>query len=354
MLLLPLYTNFMLKPNRELTLQERRDKHKLRARQKQVKLRQYWGRRVQFAIHCKDPLKEEFAREQLRLCDEQLHQESESVADILVHNNHHAFEKAQSLVEDIYRKLQQHDPDAGERVDPSFALLNHMRKGTQLPHMFQDSCALWSYTRSKFCERAFLVSRSLRCLTRKRRRGDESLRKRLETVQTACCIGCGPGNDAVGLVAFVESALLPSFSFLLLCDYAIEAWQVVHRPLSSLLVPRHVAQFETCFCNVKESFQSATNQLLRQRIEGIDMFLISYLLTETHGQWESFLVPLIHCAKTGTLFYFAEPRPWQLQLLLGMSRGLLDVVWLDTSMDDPAMQALGSRVGPAVFLAMKR
>ena len=109
-------------------------------------------------------------------------------------------------------------------------------------------------------------------------------------------------------------------------------------------------------------------------VEGADIFLISYLLTETRNQWDKFFVRLVGLAKDGAIFYFSEPVSWQLHWLIrmfsgrteppsfGLAGGMvmpsplsgLRFVWIDSSMYCPEMQGLDRRSGgPAVLLALK-
>jgi hypothetical protein len=117
----------------------------------------------------------------------------------------------------------------------------------------------------------------------------------------------------------------------------------------------------------------------------IDLYIFSYILTETRGKWEEFLQDLVASAKPNALFYFAEPTPWQLHhlrnhvLLVAQvqvlqpasmdsvvdrdhaaiattttTTSLLDYIWVDSSMNQSAdLQAMDGRLGPGALLARK-
>ena len=140
-------------------------------------------------------------------------------------------------------------------------------------------------------------------------------------------------------------------------DYVIREWQAILNPLQEILLENkyvNTMQFE--FCDVTESLLVETNdrakQLLVSHRAGAMLFLISYLLTETRGKWEPFLRELIRLAQPGALFYFAEPTPWQLHVVTKIED--LQVVWLDSSMNQPKVQVMDRRFGPAVLMGQKK
>ena len=296
-------------------------------------------------------------------------------------------------------------------------LLRNMTKGTVSQSMFDNRAALLGYTRQKFFERAMLLYTSMDKL---RRRGQptihangtsdqthnknncnnndiqlvmkqmkirEKIWNKVQTgqVRTFCAIGCGPGNDAVGLLTFLHcanhhnvklsssSSKSSSFSTIMaldeiiLMDWSIEQWDnAVLKSLYSVLQESNLLvglqrgkmdqMFKTCFCDVMKPFNDGDNNDARNTIQtsSCDVYLISYLLSETNGRWESFFAGLVHSAKSESLFYFAEPTPWQLHRFIELFSKYLDFVWLDSSMDCPSMQSLDGRLGPAVLAAIKR
>jgi len=237
-----------------------------------------------------------------------------------------------------------------------------MTRATQTRDMFRDPDALWGYARSKFYVRARLLADALGPLRGQdqvgegwnrgvgsavlpplRDGGDGGVEglvlDRLLRVRSACSIGCGPGNDAVGLVALLGSrvtsvsmrkdlqqpTVLDRMVFL---DYAIDEWKsTILSPLvDSILIPGgYVRSVEMDYCDVKQSlFHCVSNSGAQKALGYIcqvkddreyhlhspcDIYLISYLLSETRGHWEDFVTELVYASEKGTLFYFAEPSP---------------------------------------------
>jgi SAM-dependent methyltransferase len=199
-------------------------------------------------------------------------------------------------------------------------------------------------------------------------------------IRQVCSLGCGPGSDAVGLVAFLQwigEANLEvtsdgsketchdinerqpcSLERILLFDFAIDDWIQVLEPLIEVLgKEKPETKIHWGYCDVSHPFASVRYgdaTLPMYRIEESDIFLISYLLTETRGQWELFFQQLIDCAKPHSVFYFAEPTPWQLHGFKELFQDNVDFIWLDSSMDHPNLQPLDGRVGPAVLLGIKK
>jgi len=300
-----------------------------------------------------------------------------------------------------------------------------MKKGTQEISMFKNEDALLGYVWTKFVERGTLVVLSLSKLdpnafdiqdtNKYESKLHQKIWNQLLKVQTACSIGSGPGCDAAGLISFLRSHkqkydqqlpslasssyLLESFLFL---DWAVEEWKFVTTPLESILVPQQIRRIDSEFCDVTVSLHAASNHKVLQKLlrknsdnhneisnadtvsttfkelgcdssntinikSSCDIFLISYLLTETHNKWDAFLIELVELSNPGTLFYFAEPNPWQLHRVVNLfqdrqqqARSLLDFVWLDSSFNNPCLQALGSRsafrgsTGAGVLMAIKK
>lgn len=288
-------------------------------------------------------------------------------------------------------------------------LLRHMTAGTQEQSMFRDEAALWGYTRHKFFERAMLLCVSLGrirvedgdngdgcgCGDRDRDREagadvyGEERRERMKQMEVrkrawriiqngglrkACSIGCGPGNDAAGLISFLRMTLANDGNALedvLLLDWSIEEWKEVIAPLDDILRNKGFvgnAGVKTSFCDVTRDLDHESNSDAREEIcrttssmaektqgqSNYDIYLISYLLSETRGKWESFFQSLVSAAKSGSMFYFAEPMPWQLHRFIELFQDELDFVWVDSSMDRPMLQKAERRAGPSVLFAIKR
>ena len=310
------------------------------------------------------------------------------------HHHHQEQEEAKLFVRKIAQQLQQKQPTRHGAAKKQFQteqarhLLKHMTKGTQHKGMFENEDALWGYARQKFVERAMLVCHSFCQLqylevvvdttTTTKNRKKDLLWNRLLNVQTICSIGCGPGNDVVGVVAFLRTQQQQkqnnSFQKVLphvLClDYVMDEWQTVLSPLQEIMVGPHVNTMSLESCDVTQSLSDVANErakhlLFHQRKKKkdddddekhnheVDLYLFSYVLTETRGKWEPFVRDLLHHAPPGSLFYFAEPTPWQLHPLRTLDG--METVWLDSSMNaSPSQQASDKRFGPAVLLGQKK
>jgi hypothetical protein len=284
----------------------------------------------------------------------------------------------------IHKPKKSYDArDKVEQVNNCRKLMRQMSTGTQTKESFRNNPQiLWEYTRQKFLERAMLVFTSLSKLqplnsgsytgescveTWKQRRMWEQIQK----VRHACSLGSGPGNDLVGLVAFLrkqhqlcckhrppQRGNLPNQSTAAMTlqdkeatedkiidtsdailhtavalDWVEEEWRCIVEPLQNLLAPTFIRHFTTQSFDVTQPLYSTENDVThdappcnsRNRSALIcatkcDIFLISYLLTENRGRWEVFCRQLFHAAKKGALFYFAEPTSWQLHILLHMMK----------------------------------
>lgn len=151
----------------------------------------------------------------------------------------------------------------------------------------------------------------------------------------------------------------------ILLDYAIKDWKdAVLNDLKSILSNSFGSEVVCEHCDVTVPLQEQHQQLW-PHLETTDIFLISYLLTETRDKWDEYLAQLVEKAKQGAIFYFAEPLPWQLHRLIRMSSSSatdsvlsplkrLRFAWVDSSMNHPEMQELDGRAGtPALLLAIK-
>jgi len=306
-------------------------------------------------------------------------------------------------------------------------LLKAMTKGEQQRHMFEDPSTLWGYTRQKFNERATLLATSLRklsldpnceeinCLTSH----ELDLKQKVwnvlrhKKIRNVISVGCGPGNDAVGVISLLatlsenekyeeigildetHSNLSETFQKektqykysdkspvirylienLVLLDWAIPEWDsAILQPLWSILKKMNIVENMKCnFCDVTKSFFDESNHFMRMSLAELhkadgrtpqvnvtklctpksDIILVSYLLSETRGKWEAFFSELISYSISGTIFYFAEPVPWQLHRFCTLFGSQLDFLWIDSSMNCPTLRDLDRRIGPAILLAVK-
>ena len=351
------------KANKDLTPQERTAKRKLK---KELKVQQKRARletRLRHAIKCKNTRIEQETRTALQALSGTQHDpvavEDTSQRKFVI-----------SICSDLQRKQHQDKETKQVQTEQAVSLLRHMTKGTQAKDMFQDSNALWGYARQKFFERAMLVCNSFRNLHPSKQVIDTAKRtmlwEQLQSIRQVCSVGCGPGNDAVGAVAFLKSVQkdAPQLERAVLLDWAMEDWSVVVQPLCEIISPTYIRVVDTASCDIAESLLDAevNRQAKAFLVNGnastpsspVDLFLVSYLLTEVRGKWHTFIKNMIAISKSNTLFYFAEPTPWQLHLLCDMFKDELDFCWLDSSMDHPDLQPLENRLGPGVLLGRKR
>ena len=396
--------------------------------------------RIAHAISRKDPEVEHQARQDLAelLC---LHQEFPSSYK----QNHDirsssAIERQNLALEEVTHVFRQLLSSFGRQTQlctkqtqnsKARNLLQHMTKGTQTSDMFEDIAALQGYVRKKFYGRAALVIKSLGELSPDALRMapavddvDEHYRLQYESqrkimrlcydkllkIERVCSIGCGPGNDVVGITSFLrayssgmamenatdESSKDTTWHTLeevMLLDFVVNKWkEAALNQLIQILHPQSVRKIRCESCDVTKPLLS-TNQLnllhgskandevnspnISQFVQNADIFLISYLLSETHDTWDVFFVQLVELAPVGALFYFAEPMAWQLHRLIRMTdphstkntrdSGIIEsqvidvtpmhrlkTIWIDSSMHCPELQQMDGRAGgPAVLLAVK-
>eukprot|EP00581_Thalassiosira_minuscula_P033428 CAMPEP_0183763658 /NCGR_PEP_ID=MMETSP0739-20130205/9844_1 /TAXON_ID=385413 /ORGANISM="Thalassiosira miniscula, Strain CCMP1093" /LENGTH=121 /DNA_ID=CAMNT_0026002105 /DNA_START=95 /DNA_END=457 /DNA_ORIENTATION=+ len=115
---------------------------------------------------------------------------------------------------------------------------------------------------------------------------------KLGSIERVCSLGCGPGNDAVGLIAFLRSyfnremvidSSLPSMKEIFLLDYAMDEWKdAILDYLIPILVPDYAGKVTCETCDITEPL---ANERIEQFVKDSDIFLTSYLLTETRNQW---------------------------------------------------------------------
>lgn len=344
------------KPNKELTPQEKKAKRELKKQLKIQKTRVRLENRLRHAIRRNDARIEQETRMALDAFDEHNHTTATPSGEIIpLEDETPERQFLLHICSELQRKQTiQHNKDKRHcQTQQARTLLRHMTKGSQEKRMFQDSDALWGYTRHKFFERAMLVCTSFMKL----RESHEELWNQLRSVRRICSIGCGPGNDAVGVAAFLKETGSPNLERAVLMDWALEDWKVVVKPLEKIICPTHISAMEMSSCDVAESLlDSDANRHPKQLLvnQPMDLFLISYLLTEVRGQWHAFVNDIIHISSPSTLYYFAEPTPWQLHVLRKSFEDQLEFVWVDSSMGQPHLQPLDNRVGPGVLLGRKR
>ena len=261
------------------------------------------------------------------------------------------------------------DPDTTKRDQTEIAreLLMNMTKGTQTESMFENDQALLGYTRQKFNERATLAYKSL-----DRARKYPELFHRLIKTRQICSIGCGPGCEIVGALCFLilgenpqdvsrlqSTNLSPSNSVVLdrivLMDYVMPKWKrLVIDSLVPLIAPHYVSQVSAHNVDVRFKLGQEMNETLAGSdvdFAGLDLVMVSYLLTETRGNWKDFFGDVMKKLKSGALLLLSEPTAWQLHSFLQRYADYIaSHQWLDSSQDDPELQPLEARMGPAVVL----
>jgi len=390
--------------NTKLTEEERETKRRLKAELKHQRRVKSLETKIKHAISRKDAVIEKSAREELKTLleskndtiqiSQQLSQWSlnppindtkhkAAVDDVIV-----ILRKLLSSIDDEDRQTVKKDKI--EQTMKARTLLSNMTKGSQTKSMLKDITALRGYTRQKFHGRATLLIESFANITPESLELAPTIYSRLDTqqqqecidqmeimnmcyekldnIQRVCSLGCGPGNDAAGLVAFLRSFMnrKDALEEIVLLDYAIEDWQeAVLDDLTPILVPGYISKITCESCDVTRSIKS---DIVEQYIRDSDIFLTSYLLTETRNKWAEFIIELIDLSKVGAMFYFAEPVPWQLHQVIRMSTNQsekstdidylplnkLRFAWIDSSIHQPLFQKLDGRpAGPAILLAIK-
>ena len=271
-------------------------------------------------------------------------------------------------------KLLHHEGYASHRdiaMSDADLLLRNMSLGTQELEMF-SSAACWGYVKRKFVPRAVLVFDHLRALERV----DAELWQALTRCARCCVsIGGGPGNDAYGLYLLFRHVFGEARSCqLTVLDMASVQWRETFDCVRDQLLSSVAKTFDSQArlgeaeeqeltlelhpCDVCQPLEAACNSAAAAVAPSADLFLISYVLTETRGAWLGFVTSLWRAAKIGALFYFAEPTPWQLHLLIREFAWTVnrDVYWVDDTLGQTASeQALMMRHGgPGIMVAVKR
>lgn len=381
------------KSNAQLTPSELECKKRLKSELKFQRRVKKLETRIKHAISRNDPVVEQSAREELvallstknnegstddqQVCDLFSPSKTEPEGQAALDEVLLIFRRLLSSIDDDDKK--QMSITKVQQTEKARNLLGNMTKGTQSKSMFQDITALRGYTRQKFYGRAALIIESMAKLSPTSMEQASSLQssrdsqehmhqkeldmcwEKFGNVENACSLGCGPGNDAVGLIALLRTYFgKDCINNICMLDYAINEWKdAVLNNLIPILVPEYVENITCGSCDVTNSID---DDGIKQMVEESDIFLTSYLLTETRNQWDKFFIELVGLAKVGALFYFAEPVPWQLHRLIQLSKVEDDIsplhclrfVWIDSSMHFPEMQPLDRRSGgPAVLVAIK-
>lgn len=389
------------KPNSQLSKEEREE---MRLMKKRIKLQAKISslhRTIRHAKGRKDFITESSAKKTL---SDLLEKENDTIREMQLDSNLEQDQcssqdicqptdmkqQAKSVILRVSNALMKRSTSNKERqIVEAVTLLKHMTKGTQQKNMFQETNVLWGYTRQKFYERALLVCNSLARIqvtendtARSDAVEDEDavrkeqliFRKKVWNlfenglIRKCCSIGCGPGNDLVGLKTFLRLCSKEETDLLeksVLMDWSIDEWKgAVIDPLIMLLHKQgfNSNDIQMVFCDVTKDLDDKINHDARdifnqhnqQAFADIDIYLTSYLLSETRDKWLPFFKSVVSYAKGGSLFYFAEPVPWQLHRFIDCFQGDLDFMWLDSSMNYPSLQKADRRTGPAVLFAMKR
>jgi hypothetical protein len=351
------------RPNTELSHAERQAKRQLKKILKQqTRIRKY-ETRLQQATTRGDEVTAARARKELEDYCNLLSQDPNSV----VHEHGFkrnsrtrkdeespAIDKGRRWMLKIWNKLilQIKDPETTKQnqTDHARELLQNMTKGTQTESMFDNDQALLGYTRQKFMERALLAFKSLDQV----KKYPDFFNILMRTRQSLH-IGCGPGCDALGVLAFLkhcdEDAILDR---IVLMDYVMPKWKsLVIDSLIPLISPKHVIRVDTASADVRSPFQNGMNRTFCNSMDfsQVNLVVVSYLLTETRGKWQDFFRDLFQKIKPRTLMLLCEPTAWQIHLLIKEYRDHIErYQWLDSSQNAPELQVLEGRMGPAVLM----
>ena len=247
-----------------------------------------------------------------------------------------------------------------------------MTKGEQEESMFEDAAALWGYTRQKYVERARLICRSFLKLhpLKTAPTGTELSAEQLElklciweaflSVDRVCSIGCGPASDVAGLFALKRSICLENKGgfdppSLLLLDFVIDQWKATILDIAlPIMDGEGLADMERIAFKKTDITKRESNTMLPPNSRpGNTLFITSYLLAEQREKWHDYYTSLARTAKSGDIFYFCEPTPWQLHSLIGLTKDWLSFLWVDSSMYFAELQPTDMRAGPAVLVASR-
>jgi hypothetical protein len=314
-----------------------------------------------------------------------------------------------------------------QRLESSRQLLSNMTKGKQALEDFVDNIeGLQGYTQQKFIERAVLIASAIRRAQHyflQNSTGSSTITTSspmfaLDSIRSIASIGCGPGCDAVGVIAAAAVILnggkasinndITQKEFVLdrvlLLDWAMDHWKPILTSVRDILIEEHLIQsMDMASCDVRVSLfkqqnqmavhdndvtntvfehscsqdvislltnaksqESATASTVNERRLAVNMFVISYLLSETRGQWHHLLDDVVQQSVPGTAFLLTDPTAWQLHAFRrryefstlkerhsNKPHRQFHFVWLDSSMDRPELQVLEGRIGPAILMGIK-
>ncbi|KAL9190756.1 hypothetical protein ACHAXT_000462 [Thalassiosira profunda] len=302
--------------NALLTPSEREKKRRLKAELKFQRRVKKLETRIKHAISRSDPVVEQSTREELAAL--LLTKKGGGAAGdhlqriINCPSKDPRGKAALNIVLDIHRRLLASTMDADEKekvrdnkiqqTKKARHLLRNMTKGTQSKSMFQDVTTLRGYARQKFHGRASLIVESFGKLSPEYLKEAASMSsmddgqqrqwtqqmeimnmcwEKLGRIEKVCSLGCGPGNDAVGLTAFLRSYFdcKEGINEMSLLDYAIDEWKsAVLDDLVPLLVPESAKKMTCQHCDITGHL---SDECIVQIAKEADIFLTSYLLTET-------------------------------------------------------------------------
>lgn len=186
--------------------------------------------------------------------------------------------------------------------------------------------------------------------------------ERIRRVKRVFSIGCGPGNDLVGLISFLKFHFEISLEKAYLLDWAVDQWSTLLTPLKEKL-RKFCCEINIDSCDITQSlFSQSNDQLLKfcnDSKDDVEIICLSYVLTEQREKWHEFLLELIEKSSKNAIFYFAEPITWQLFCVISLlkekiaDRVGICFLWIDSSCFLKHLQKIEGRNGPAVLLIVK-
>jgi hypothetical protein len=393
------------KCNQDLSKEEHAAKKKLKKFFQLQKRRHKLQVRLRTATEHRNEALVEQTRRELSQLDRTIEEEEEQSDDLLKEFNSLSEneQRARDWVLVIYRQLQSRLDSIHTNQSPATkevwteqarVLLTNMTLGTVEVSMMDNEAALRGYTRHKFFERAMLVVQSLAKLTSTVGPFEDVWCHRLQSVYTICSVGCGPGGDAVGVLAFLETFFSNHHQQqqqqqqqrrrLVLFDWAMPQWSsLVLNPLQEILLAHASTSVNLVECDIRTSLwtdpihkEARRHLFMEDQINKndeprstsnddgprfnssatnvVDLFVISYVLSETRGQWHFFLDDVVASSHPGTMFLLTDPTAWQLHLFRERYEEKIEWQWLDSSMHRPELQPLEGRVGPASVVGIKQ
>jgi hypothetical protein len=135
---------------------------------------------------------------------------------------------------------------------------------------------------------------------------------------SVCCIGGGPGSEAIGLAKWTERQQLGQAQLdVLVTDKFPEwgkNWEAIQRHINTTLRKRQVAQSNALQLQVRGRFThvDAENSSQANRIgEAFDLYTVSYLVSHIFsgsrlGQFNRFMRQVVSLARPGSKFVFID------------------------------------------------